>query len=93
MGGDLSAAPAGKTPTFLVRALRDVDGANLDRVQIVKGWMEASGKTHEKTYDVAWSGSRKPGQNGKLPSVGNTVDVKNASYTNAIGAPFLTVYW
>ena len=55
MGGDLKAAPAGKAPTFLIRALRDPDGANLDRVQVVKGWLDAKGKTHEKVYDVAWS--------------------------------------
>jgi hypothetical protein len=93
MGGDLKTAPAGKAPAFLIRALRDPDGANLDRVQVVKGWLDAQGKTYEKVYDVAWSGNRKPGKNGKLPPVGNTVDVKNASYTNAIGAAFLEAYW
>ena len=70
MGGDLKAAPAGKAPTFLIRALRDADGANLDRVQVIKGWLDADGKTHEKVYDVAWSGDRKPGEDGKLPPVG-----------------------
>ena len=69
------------------------DGANLDRVQVIKGWLDAAGKTHEKVYDVAWSGNRKPGKDGKLPPVGNTVNVKEASYTNAIGAPYLTAYW
>ena len=69
------------------------DGANLDRVQAIKGWLDAAGKTHEKVYDVAWSGNRKPGKDGKLPPVGNTVNVKEASYTNAIGAPYLTAYW
>lgn len=93
MGGDLKAAPAGKAPVFLIRALRDPDGANLDRVQVVKGWVDAQGKTHEKVYDVAWSGNRKPGKNGKLPAVGNTVDVKNAMYTNAIGAATLETSW
>ena len=93
MGGDLKSASAGKAPTFLVRAMRDADGANLDRIQVVKGWLDASGKTQEKVYDVAWSGDRKPGANGKLPPVGNTVNVKEASYTNAIGAPYLTAYW
>jgi len=93
MGGDLKSASAGKSPTFLVRAMRDADGANLDRIQVVKGWLDASGKTQEKIYDVAWSGDRKPGANGKLPPVGNTVNVKEASYTNAIGAPYLTAYW
>jgi hypothetical protein len=93
MGGDLKAAPAGKAPTFLVHALRDPDGANLDRIQIVKGWLDAAGKTREQVYDVAWSGDRKPGKDGKLPPVGNTVNVAEASYTNAIGAPYLTAYW
>ncbi len=93
MGGDLKSASTGKAPAFLVRAMRDVDGANLDRIQVVKGWLDASGKTQEKIYDVAWSGDRKPGANGKLPPVGNTVNVKEASYTNAIGAPYLTAYW
>jgi len=93
MGGDLKAAPAGKAPAFLVRAMRDPDGANLDRIQIVKGWLDAAGKTHEQVYDVAWSGDRKPGKDGKLPPVGNTVNVAEASYTNAIGAPYLTAHW
>jgi hypothetical protein len=93
MGGDLKAAPASKAPAFLVRAMRDPDGANLDRIQIVKGWLDAAGKTHEQVYDVAWSGDRKPGKDGKLPPVGNTVNVAEASYTNAIGAPYLTAHW
>ena len=93
MGGDLKAAPAGRAPGFLIRAVRDPDGANLDRVQVIKGWLDADGKTHEKVYDVAWSGSRKPGKNGKLPPVGNTVNVKEATYTNAIGAPYLQTFW
>ena len=94
MGGDLKTAPKGTAPAFLVRALRDPDGANLDRVQIVKGWLDAAGKTHEKVYDVAWSGSRKPDpKTGKLPPVGNTVNIAQATYTNAIGAPFLEAWW
>lgn len=93
MGGDLKTAPAGKAPTMLIRAMRDADGANLDRVQVIKGWLDAAGKTHEKVYDVAWSGNRKPGANGKLPSVGNTVNVEEASYSNSIGAAYLTAYW
>jgi hypothetical protein len=93
MGGDLKNAPAGKAPGFLIRSLRDADGANLDRVQVIKGWLDAAGKTHEKVYDVAWSGRRKPGADGKLPPVGNTVNIKDASYTNAIGAPILSAFW
>jgi hypothetical protein len=93
MGGDLSNAPAGKAPTFLVAALKDPIGANLDRYQIVKGWLDAAGEVQEKVYDVAWSGDRKPGADGKLPSVGNTVDVANATWTNTIGAPELIAVW
>jgi hypothetical protein len=93
MGGDLKAAPDGKAPSFLIRAMRDPDGANLDRVQIVKGWLDADGKTHERIYDVAWSGDRVPGSDGKLPPVGNTVNVEEATYSNAIGAPYLQAFW
>ena len=93
MGGDLKAAPAGKAPSFLVAARRDADGANLDRIQIVKGWLDAKGVPQEKVYDVAWSGNRKPGKDGKLPGVGNTVNVPEASYTNSIGAPYLAAHW
>lgn len=93
MGGDLANAPAGAAPTLLVRAIRDPDGANLDRVQIIKGWTTAGGEPQEKVYDVAWSGDRKPGANGKLPPVGNTVNLERPSYTNEIGAPFLEAFW
>lgn len=93
MGGDLKSAPAGKAPTFLVAALKDAIGANLDRIQIVKGWLGKDGKVQEKVYDVAWSGDRKPGTDGKLPSVGSTVDLANASWTNTIGAPELIATW
>jgi hypothetical protein len=93
MGGDLSAAPKGKSPTLLIRALRDPDGANLDRIQVIKGWVDGQGETREQVFDVAWSGDRKPGKDGKLPAVGNTVDVAQASYSNAIGAAGLQAYW
>jgi hypothetical protein len=93
MGGDLSKAPNGQAPTFLVAALKDPIGANLDRYQIIKGWLDAKGEAHEKVYDVAWSGDRKPGADGKLPSVGNTVDVPNATWSNTIGAPELIAVW
>ena len=93
MGGDLSDAPKGKSPTFLVAALKDPIGANLDRYQIVKGWLDAKGELHEKVYDVVWGGDRKPGKNGKLPPVGNTVDVKEATWTNTIGATELIKVW
>jgi hypothetical protein len=93
MGADLKTAPAGKAPVLLVQALKDPDAANLDRVQIIKGWLDASGKTHEQIYDVAWSDGRKPGADGKLPPVGNTVNIAEATYTNSIGAPTLTASW
>ena len=94
MGADLASPPEGATaPTFMVAALRDPIGANLDRVQIVKGWLEADGSTSEKVYDVAWSGDRAPGENGKVPAVGNTVDVASASWANTIGASELATVW
>jgi hypothetical protein len=93
MGGDLASAPAGKAPTFMIRALRDPDGANLDRIQVIKGWTTQDGEPKEKIYDVAWSGERKPGPDGKLPPVGDTVNVEDATYTNAIGAPYLEAFW
>ncbi|MEP1469715.1 MAG: DUF3604 domain-containing protein [Halieaceae bacterium] len=92
MGGDLPPRGKAKAPTFMVYALRDTIGANLDRVQIVKGWQH-KGKTHEKVYDVAWSGDRKPGKNGKLPPVGDTVDAKTATWSNTIGASELGTVW
>ena len=95
MGGDLHNAPAGKSPTFLAAALKDPFGANLDRIQIVKGWLDAGGKVHEKIYDVVWGDAdkRKPGADGKLPAVGNTVDVANATWANTIGDPELIAVW
>lgn len=94
MGGDLSAAGGEKTPGFLVRAMRDPDGANLDRVQIIKGWTDVEGEIHEKIYDLAVSDGRNIGKDGRAGTpVGNTVNVKQASYTNAIGAPQLQAFW
>ena len=93
MGGDLNPAPEGKAPTFLVAALKDAYSGNLDRIQIVKGWLDAAGETHEQVYDVVWSGDRTPGADGKLPAVGDTVDVENATWTNTIGAPELITVW
>ena len=95
MGGDLGKAPEGKAPTFLAAALKDPLGANLDRYQIVKGWLDKKGKLHEKVYDVAWGDAekRKPDAKGKLPPVGNTVDVANATWTNTIGDPELIEVW
>jgi hypothetical protein len=93
MGGDLSPASNGKAPTFLVAALKDPMSGNLDRIQIVKGWLDASGKRHEKVYDVVWSGNRKINSKGKLQPVGNTVDVASATWSNTIGAPELITVW
>jgi len=93
MGGDLTAAPAGKAPRFIVTAIKDPDGANLDRIQMIKGWVDKAGQTHEKIYDVAWSGDRAAGADGKLPPVGNTVNRAQATYTNAIGAAELATVW
>ena len=92
MGGDL-AAKAGGSPSFLVAAMKDPEGANLDRVQVIKGWLAADGSTHEKVYDVKWAGDRKPGTDGKLPAVGNTVNVATATYSNTIGASMFATRW
>lgn len=92
MGGDISGAD-GRAPSFMVIALRDPIGANLDRIQIVKGWQDKRGETHEKVYDVVWSGERSLGEDGRLPPVGNTVDLEAANYTNTIGASELAAVW
>ena len=93
MGSDLKPA-SGKAPTFMVTAIKDPKSGNLDRVQIVKGWVDAKGAQHEKIYDVAWSGERKPDpKTGKLPSVGNTVDTAKGDYSNSIGSAELAAAW
>jgi hypothetical protein len=93
MGGDLPPAPAGKSPSFLVAAMKDPLSGSLDRIQIIKGWMDEKGDLHEKVYDVVWSGDRQPGADGKVPLVGNTVDVENATWSNSIGSPELITVW
>jgi hypothetical protein len=95
MGADLTSAPKGKSPTFLVGALKDPIGANLDRVQIIKGWTDKGGVVQEKIYDVVWGDAdkRKPSSDGKVPPVGDTVDVDNATWTNSIGDPELITVW
>lgn len=92
MGGTLTEAN-GRSPSFLVGALKDSIGANLDRIQIIKGWLDSEGESHEKVYDVAWSGQRIPDKSGVLPVVGNTVDVRNATWDNSIGAVQLITHW
>ncbi|RYH09047.1 DUF3604 domain-containing protein [Tropicimonas sp. IMCC6043] len=94
MGGDLRPAPDGAAaPTFMAYALRDPIGANLDRIQIVKGWLDADGELHEQVYNVAWSEGREPDADGALPPVGNTVDLEAAGYLNTIGAAELAAVW
>jgi hypothetical protein len=94
MGADLPKRPEeAKAPTFMVYALRDVIGANLDRIQIIKGWMDSEGDTHEKVYNVAWSDRRELGSDGKLPPVGNTIDVASATWANSIGSAELSTIW
>jgi hypothetical protein len=94
MGGDLSQAPAGKAPTFLVAALKDPIGGNIDRIQIIKGWQDAKGKLHERVYDIAVSDGREIGVDGRCKTpVGNTVDVKNATWSNSIGDTELISVW
>ncbi len=94
MGGDLTRGANTHAPTFMVAASRDPDGANLDRVQIVKGWLDAQGNTQEKVFDVAWSAGRTiDAKTGKLASVGSTVDVANTTYSNSIGAAELATVW
>jgi Protein of unknown function (DUF3604) len=94
MGGDLSQG-VGKAPSFIISALKDPVGANLDRVQVVKGWADKAGALHEKIFNVVWSSpeTRRLGANGKIPAVGDTVDAATASYKNSIGAPALATVW
>jgi hypothetical protein len=92
MGSDLLAA-TNDAPVFMVYALRDPVGANLDRIQIIKGWLDEEGDTHERIYDVSWSDNRQLDSNGKLPPVGSTVDIEAANWTNTIGASELATVW
>jgi hypothetical protein len=94
MGGDLTRAPEGKAPNFMVYSLRDPLGANLDRIQIIKGWLDSKGKTHERVYDVAVSDGREIGKDGRCKTpVGNTVDLEAANWTNTIGESELLTVW
>jgi hypothetical protein len=94
MGGDLQKAEGGQAPRFMVRALRDPDGANLDRIQIVKGWLDEDGKSRERIYDIAVSDERTIGGDGRCRTpVGDTVDLEQATYTNSIGDALLAAYW
>ncbi|MEE9360731.1 MAG: DUF3604 domain-containing protein, partial [Hyphomicrobium sp.] len=93
MGGNLTNAPSGKAPSFMIRALRDPDNANLDRIQVIKGWLDKDGKLHERIYDVACADGRAIEKRRCEKPVGSTVDVADASYTNTIGDPLLTAHW
>jgi hypothetical protein len=93
MGGDLSSASDGAAPVFLVHAMKEADGANLDRVQIIKGWIDANGEERHQIYNVALSDDREPGGDGTIPAVGDTVSVEDATYTNSIGDAQLSVAW
>ena len=93
MGGVLTHGPKSSSPRFMISASKDPDGANLDRVQMIKGWRGVDGSLHEKVYNVALSGGRRVDANGNAPPVGNTLNVKDASYTNSIGAPELAAVW
>ncbi|KPK14660.1 MAG: hypothetical protein AMJ62_12330 [Myxococcales bacterium SG8_38] len=93
MGGDLTRGPKGKAPRFLVYAIKDPKGANLDRIQIVKGWLSPTGSAEEKVYDIAWSDDRALREDGTVEPVGNTVDLTTGAYTNGIGDPQLSAVW
>jgi hypothetical protein len=95
MGGDLVATTAGKAPSFIVMAAKDPMGANLDRVQIIKGWVDAKGNKQEKVYEVVWGDAekRKLDAKGKLSAVGNTVNLETATVDNSIGDPELSTVW
>jgi hypothetical protein len=93
MGGDLTQAPEGKTPRFLVYAIKDPVGANLDRLQMVKGWLDEKGKPQQKVYDIAWSDQRTLSYDGSLRPVGNTVDLETGNYSNSIGDAQLSAVW
>ena len=93
MGGDLITPTNKRSPEFIVRAVKDPQGANLDRVQIIKGWVDQQGASHEKIYNIAWSGNRSIDKEGQLPAIGNTVDRNLGTYKNTIGSAELTAHW
>lgn len=93
MGGDLVQQGDNRVPSFLISATREPGGANLDRVQVVKGWRDKKGDLHEKVYDVAWSDNREADIDGRLPPAGSTVNLNDASYLNSIGSPSFSVTW
>jgi hypothetical protein len=93
MGGDLTDAPRGQAPKLLIHAAMDPMSGNLDRIQVIKGWVDEDGESHDRIYEAAWSDGRKLGPDGKLPPVGNTVDIDTGKFENTIGAPQLATVW
>ena len=93
MGGSLNAAQATAAPQMLIRAEMDPNNAHLDRVQVIKGWVDSAGAQHEQVYNVVWAGERTLDGNGKLPAIGNTVHIGSGHWDNSIGAPALSVLW
>jgi hypothetical protein len=93
MGGDIAGAGSDAPPSFLIEAVKDPKGANLDRVQIIKGWLGPDGKAKEKVFNVAWAGDRSLSADGRLPPVGDTVERTRALYSNSIGAARLAAVW
>ncbi len=93
MGGDLVMDQQQAVPHFLIAAMREPDGANLDRLQVIKGWRDQQGTLHEKVYDVVWSGKRTLKENGKLPPIKSTVNISAANYRNTVGSPTLEIAW
>ena len=93
MGGDLAQAPNDRPVSLLIHAVKDPVGANLDRVQVIKGWLDEDGDTHERVYDVEWAGDRRRDANGRVPAIGSTVDVERLTYDNRIGSAELSTVW
>ena len=93
MGADLPERSGSGSPRFLIMGMKDALGANLDRIQVIKAWVDEKGATQDRIYDVVWSGDRKIGAGGNLPAVGSTVDLTTATYTNDIGAAQLATVW
>jgi hypothetical protein len=93
MGHILPRREGAAAPSFLIHAARDPDSANLDRIQVVKGWIDTQGGAHEKIYNVALSDGREAGTKGRVKPVDSTVNIENATYRNSIGAPELATWW
>ena len=93
MGSDLTKGPDGKAPRFLMYAVKDPKGANLARMQIVKGWIDSDGEAHEKVYDVALAGARHHDDQGRPLPIASTVDATTGEYVNIFGSPSLSAFW